>query len=99
MENISFKGLRYLKTFHKLCGISYLGASIDSENRKNRKLSNFLSIIWNLIFFGLVLKYLIEFLKEKLDSIEGINSSKLLITFILRKIGMTGYYVQSFSIR
>ncbi len=95
MDNISFKGLSHLITFHKLFGISYFGASVDSEDRKSRKLSSFLSIIWNLIFFGLLLKFFIGLLKEKNSKENNFNSSKKLIIFFLTNIGVSGYYVQS----
>jgi hypothetical protein len=97
---IPFNGLSYLITFHKFCGISYFGASVNQENNKRKIILFILSIIWNLIFFGFTINLIFEFLKFNINSFNKIrsNSSKLLIITILKILGKTGYYIQSFAI-
>jgi hypothetical protein len=97
MNSIPFSGLRYLINFHKFCGISYFGASVD-KNVNN--MYRVISIAWNLIYIGFTFYSGIQFFKDSIKSFNEIksNSSKAPIISILNIIGVTGYYVQSFAI-
>ncbi len=99
IDSIPFSGLRFLTTFHKFCGISYFGASVD-KNVKNLNLYRVISISWNLIYFGFTMYCIIYFFVDNIKSFDGIksNSSKSSIISVLNMIGMAGFYVQSFLI-
>ncbi len=97
MNSIPFSGLRYLINFHKFCGISYFGASVDKNVNNIYRVT---SIAWNLIYIGLTFYSSIQFFTDNIKSFTEIksNSSKSSIISILNIIGVTGYHVQIFAI-
>jgi hypothetical protein len=99
METINFSGLKYLITFHKLCGNSYFGASVD-KNAKNLYLYRVISIVWNLLYIGYTLYCGYEYFWDNIESFNETksNSSKLSIISILKMMGEAGYYVQTIVI-
>ncbi len=75
---IPFSDLRYLTTFHKFCGNSYFGASVD---KNIAKLNRVISIAWNLIYIGFSLYCSFQFFSDSIKSFNefALNSSKLSI--------------------
>ncbi len=100
-ENMnSFTGLKILINYHRICCVSYFGAQLDKHKGIKYFCLRFLLIVWNLAFLSYYSYYFYDGIYEEILKLQksSFDTSKSIIMFIVWKIGIFGFYIQTFAI-
>jgi hypothetical protein len=96
----SFTGLRILINYHRICCVSYSGAQLDKHKGMKYLYLRLLLIVWNLAFLLHNSYCFYNGINEEILKLQksSFDNSKSIIIFIVWKIGIFGYYIQTFVI-